>query len=193
MKIYDPHRSGFGFVAANLVAMAAVLVGPFFGLVGLVAAGLVLLLDKKSGLVKYYATLGMMLWVVRTVLNAATSVVQGIFSVGGNVFESVFGLDIFNWGGNVAFSLLRAAIVVAVLGCSAYSAYNACKWMVWKPPFLGNLAERILKNIDPPLYSGEGPVPPECMLHTQNQQGAEPPQALPPGTEDPGEQEGPKT
>ncbi len=184
MKQFKPHSSGLGFVAANLVALAAVLVGPFFGWVGLVLAGLLLFIERKSGLVKYYAALGVLLWLLRTVVMAVLSIFQGIFSVGGNIFQSIFGLGFFNWGGNVVFALLRAAVVVGTLACAAYGAYHALKWTLWKPPLLGNVAENFLSKIEQPLYNGEGDVPTECKLRTDEPVADAPQEALPPAPDE---------
>ncbi len=162
---YEPHSSSFSGISANIVALVCVVVSPFFGIVGLLLGVMALFIEKNSGMVKYYASLGLVLWLLRTILNAAVSLIEGIYHAGQTFIGSY--MRFFYWGGNLALSILSLAVFLLVAGCAAYAAYSAYRWKAWRVPVLGTFAEWLAAKAPPACYNGQGPVPSGCEQKTR--------------------------
>ncbi len=135
MKQYEPHSSSLGNASANLIAALCCALSLMFSLPGIAVSLVLGYLEKKSGLVKYYAA-------AAAVLGAARFVVTRIFDGAWAISAPV----------NIA-----ALVLLVLMGLSAY------RWKEMEIPLVSKWARGLKKALfGKAKYEGDGPVPDDC-------------------------------
>ena len=164
-KVYPPHKSSFGNLDANVLALLTYLSAsiasfiPGLKYVAWLAPGLIYILEKSSKLVKSHAAQALTINILGSLFNIILKIVGSIITV--IVRKATKPTDIYDlWDfyGNKSyqaaatvgtiFFLLSLAVSIVILVFEILAMVNAYKYSEYKIPLIGSLSEKLTPLLD---------------------------------------------